>query len=62
MRKGILMSAGGENGQEFWEEMHGSFSNLVIVLAILHVRYPILYRLPLARFMVYRDHRARHSE
>lgn len=52
---GILLPPGGEDGHVFWEELHESFSNLVIVTVILHALYLLAFRRPLAKFMLYRD-------
>jgi cytochrome b561 len=37
------------------EEIHEALSNLVILLVVLHAGYVLLFRRPLARFMLYRD-------
>ena len=45
------------NGDEFLEEIHESLSNLLILFVILHAGYLLLFRRPLARFMLFRDRR-----
>lgn len=45
------------NGSEFLEEIHESFSNLVILFILLHASYLLLFKRPMARFMLYRDRR-----
>ena len=52
---GVLLPAGGEVGNVFWEKLHETFSKLVIMLVILHALYLIAFRRPLARFMLHRD-------
>ncbi len=42
---------------EFMEEIHESLSNLLILFVILHAVYLLLFKRPLARFMLYRDRR-----
>jgi len=43
------------NGDEFLEEIHETLSNLVILFVILHAGYLLLFKRPLARFMLFRD-------
>ena len=49
----------GGAGHEFLEELHESLSNLFIFAVILHASYLILFRRPLALFMLFRDMRRR---
>lgn len=47
-----------ENGglaEEALEEVHETFSNLMILFVILHAGYLLMFKRPLARFMLYRD-------
>ncbi len=46
-----------DNGDEFLEEVHETLSSLVILFVILHAGYLILFKRPLALFMLYRDRR-----
>jgi cytochrome b len=46
-------------GREVLEEIHETFSNLMILFVILHAGYLLLFKRPLARFMLYRDRRKR---
>lgn len=43
------------DGNEFIEEIHEVFSNFLIFFVILHAAYLLLFKRPLARFMLYRD-------
>lgn len=45
------------NGDEFLEEIHESLSNLLILFVILHAGYLLMFKRPLARFMLFRDRR-----
>ena len=45
------------DGDGFMEEIHESLSNLVILFVILHAGYLLLFKFPLARFMLFRDKR-----
>ena len=47
----------GENGEEALEELHEFLSNLTIFFVVLHAGYLLLFKRPLARFMLYRDKR-----
>lgn len=42
---------------EFLEDIHEALSNLVIIFVVLHAGYLLLFKRPLARFMLYRDRR-----
>ena len=44
-------------GDDFMEEIHESLSNLVILFVVLHAGYLLLFKFPLARFMLFRDKR-----
>ncbi len=44
-----------DDGNEFLEEIHESLSNLLIFFVILHAGYLLLFKRPLALFMLYRD-------
>ena len=44
-------------GDDFMEEIHESLSSLVILFVILHAGYLLLFKFPLARFMLFRDKR-----
>jgi cytochrome b len=44
-------------GDEFMEEIHELLSNLLMVFVVLHAGYLLLFKRPLARFMLYRDRR-----
>lgn len=48
-----------DDGQrdEFMEEIHEALSNLLIIFVVLHAAYLLLFKRPLARFMLYRDRR-----
>ena len=48
---------GNGNGNEFLEDIHESLSSLVILFVILHAAYLLLFKRPLARFMLYRNPR-----
>lgn len=50
---------GGGAAHELLEELHESLSNLFIFAVILHASYLILFRRPLAFFMLFRDVRRR---
>lgn len=50
------------NGDELLEEFHESSSNLLILFVILHAGYLLLFKRPLARFMLYRDRRKVNSK
>ena len=52
---GVLLPAGAERGHVSWEELHETFSNLVIMLVILHALYLLAFRRPLARLMLRRN-------
>lgn len=45
------------DGDDFMEEIHESLSNLVILFVILHAGYLLVFKFPLARFMLFRDKR-----
>jgi cytochrome b len=44
-------------GDDFMEEIHESLSSLVILFVILHAGYLLLFKFPLARFMLFQDKR-----
>lgn len=46
---------GGED--EFIEDIHEALSNLLMVFVVAHGAYLLLFKRPLARFMLYRDRR-----
>jgi len=55
-----LANGEGDNGDrggddEFLEEIHEVFSNVLIFFVILHAGYLLLFKRPLARFMLYRE-------
>jgi len=50
---GLLIDPAAEDGG-WMTEIHESFSNLVILLVILHALYLLAFKRPLARFMLYR--------
>ncbi|MGB0630436.1 MAG: cytochrome b/b6 domain-containing protein [Alphaproteobacteria bacterium] len=52
---GLLLDSASEDG--FMEDIHEAFSNLVVVMVILHAAYLMLFKWPLAKFMLYRDRR-----
>ena len=52
---GVLLPAGAERGHVSWEELHETFSNLVIMLVILHALYLLAFRRPLTRLMLRRN-------
>ncbi len=45
------------DGDDVIEEIHETLSNLVILFVFLHAGYLLLFRFPLARFMLFRDKR-----
>jgi cytochrome b len=48
----------GSSEDEVLEEVHELFSNLMILFVILHAGYLLLFKRPLARFMLFRDKRS----
>lgn len=53
--RGERSESGGEGrGHGLMEELHESVSNLFIVFVMMHVVYLVLFRWPLARFMLFR--------
>ncbi|MFT5487180.1 MAG: cytochrome b [Paracoccaceae bacterium] len=46
---------GNGDGGDFLEDIHEVFSNFLIFFVILHAGYLLLFKRPLARFMLYRD-------
>ena len=55
---GLLIDPAAEDGG-WMLEIHDSFSNLVILLVILHVLYLLAFKRPLAKYMLYRDRAGR---
>jgi cytochrome b len=56
---------GAENGglgHEVLEEVHEVFSNLMVLFVLVHAGYLLLFKRPLARFMLYRDRRVVRSK
>lgn len=51
---GLLIDPAAEEGG-WMSESHEAFSNLVILLVILHALYLLAFKRPLAKFMLYRD-------
>jgi cytochrome b len=51
--------SGGGMAHELLEELHESLSNLFLFAVLLHASYLILFRRPLALFMLFRDVRRR---
>lgn len=49
----------GRGGDEFFEEIHESLSNLFIMFVVLHAGYLLLFKRPLALYMLYRDRNRR---
>jgi cytochrome b len=49
----------GSSEDEVLEEVHELFSNLMILFVILHAGYLLLFKRPLARFMLFRDRTGR---
>lgn len=45
----------GDDRDEFIEEIHEGASNALIFFVLLHAGYLLLFKRPLARFMLYRD-------
>ena len=50
-----VMLVFGIGGHETMEELHESVSNLVFLFVALHACYLLIFRTPLAKFMLYRD-------
>lgn len=50
-----LMLIYGIGGHEMMEELHEVLSNLVFLFVALHAFYLLVFRTPLAKFMLYRD-------
>lgn len=49
---GILMDrVTGDGG--FWEEVHEFFSNAMLIFVAAHISYLLLFKLPLAKFMLF---------
>lgn len=46
-----------DQGDEFLEEIHEFLSNLLMFFVALHAGYLLLFKRPLAKFMLYRDRR-----
>jgi len=49
-------------GHEVLEEVHEVFSNLMILFVLAHAGYLLLFKRPLAHFMLYRDRRVGRSK
>lgn len=56
---GILMVGDSRTGagDEFLEDVHEVFSNLMVLFVFLHAGYLWIFKRPLARFMLFRDRR-----
>lgn len=52
---GIFIAGDNGSGDGFMEEVHEVFSNLMIFFVVLHAAYLLMFKRPLARFMLYRD-------
>ena len=50
-------SGDSRDGDGFMEDIHEMLSNLVILFVVLHATYLLLFKFPLARFMLFRDKR-----
>lgn len=48
------MSAGAEDEEGEWlEELHETLANILIILVVLHVTYLVIFKRPIARFMLF---------
>jgi cytochrome b len=47
------ISAGAEDEDEWLEKLHETLANILIILVVLHVTYLLIFKRPIARFMLF---------